>query len=349
MDRTRSKFVRPKQSNDGTSPNLYVANCGPKVGISHDSIASAFGKFGKVVGVHAAEDSGVRVIVCFSEVAAAQAAFKALNGCPCQDLGGRTLHIRYSVPQPEKVRCNESLSVCMFSSELEIAGIYLVHDFITSNQEQDLLEAVDARPWRSLSKRRVQHYGYEFLYETRNVDTKKFLGELPSFVSPILEKICSFPSLNGKKSRLVDQLTVNEYPSGVGLSPHIDTHSAFDELLFSLSIAGPCIMEFRKYEHGTWRPPSSEDVDIEGDTTRDCSNFLRKAILLPPRSMLLLSGEGRYAWHHYIPHHKVDVVGGQEIKRHQRRVSFTFRKVRDGPCCCEYKQYCDSQREDTEL
>lgn len=232
--------------------------------------------------------------------------------------------------------------------ELEIAGIYLVHDFITSNQEQDLLEAVDARPWRSLSKRRVQHYGYEFLYETRNVDTKKFLGELPSFVSPILEKICSFPSLNGKKSRLVDQLTVNEYPSGVGLSPHIDTHSAFDELLFSLSIAGPCIMEFRKYDHGTWRPPSSEDVDIEGDTTRDCSHFLRKAILLPPRSMLLLSGEGRYAWHHYIPHHKVDVVGGQEIKRHQRRVSFTFRKVRDGPCCCEYKQYCDSQREDTE-
>lgn len=25
----------------------------------------------------------------------------------------------------------------------------------------------------------------------------------------------------------VDQCTVNEYPAGVGLSPHIDTHSAF--------------------------------------------------------------------------------------------------------------------------
>ena len=25
----------------------------------------------------------------------------------------------------------------------------------------------------------------------------------------------------------LDQLTVNEYPPGVGLAPHIDTHSAF--------------------------------------------------------------------------------------------------------------------------
>lgn len=30
---------------------------------------------------------------------------------------------------------------------------------------QELLAAVDSRPWKSLAKRRVQHYGYEFLYE----------------------------------------------------------------------------------------------------------------------------------------------------------------------------------------
>jgi hypothetical protein len=29
---------------------------------------------------------------------------------------------------------------------------------------QELLAAVDERPWISLSKRRVQHYGYEFCY-----------------------------------------------------------------------------------------------------------------------------------------------------------------------------------------
>lgn len=30
---------------------------------------------------------------------------------------------------------------------------------------QELLAAVDDRPWKNLAKRRVQHYGYEFLYE----------------------------------------------------------------------------------------------------------------------------------------------------------------------------------------
>lgn len=220
-----------------------------------------------------------------------------------------------------------------------------MHDFITAKQEQELLEAVDLRPWKSLSKRRVQHYGYEFLYETRNVDSKQFLGELPSFVSVVIEKILSFPGLDDSKSKMIDQLTVNEYPSGVGLSPHIDTHSAFDDLIFSLSLAGPCIMEFRRYHNGTWRPLIVEDNCMEGDNPQGCSNFTRKAIFLPPRSMLLLSGEGRYAWHHYIPHHKVDLVGDQVVRRCTRRVSFTFRMVRTGPCCCEYRQYCDSQWE----
>ncbi|GBG92992.1 hypothetical protein CBR_g58096, partial [Chara braunii] len=40
---------------------------------------------------------------------------------------------------------------------------------------------------------------------------------------------------------------VNEYPRGVGLSPHIDTHSAFEGAILSLSLAGPCVMEFRRY------------------------------------------------------------------------------------------------------
>jgi len=54
---------------------------------------------------------------------------------------------------------------------------------------------------------------------------------------------------------------------------------------------------------------------------------IRKAIFLPPRSKLLMSGEGRYAWHHYTSHHKIDDVGGRVIKRNSRRVSFTFHNV----------------------
>ena len=100
MYRMQSRFTRPKESKCESSPNLYVANCGPKVGVSYNDIETVFGTFGEIIGVYAADETGVRVIVCFAEVSSAQTAFKALNGYPCQELGGRTLHIRYSVPHP---------------------------------------------------------------------------------------------------------------------------------------------------------------------------------------------------------------------------------------------------------
>ena len=64
-------------------------------------------------------------------------------------------------------------------------------------------------------------------------------------------------------------------------------------------------MEFRRYFEGGWLPRTSSSIDIETENSENNSNFLRRAIYLPPRSLLLLSGEARYAWHHYIPHHKV--------------------------------------------
>jgi alkylated DNA repair protein alkB family protein 8 len=94
------RFGRPKGVEGESSPNLFVANCGPAVGLSHDTIASVFSAFGEVKGVCAADESGARVIVSYCDESSARAALEALNGHPCSDLGGRSLHIRYSVLQP---------------------------------------------------------------------------------------------------------------------------------------------------------------------------------------------------------------------------------------------------------
>ncbi len=69
----------------------------------------------------------------------------------------------------------------------------------------------------------------------------------------------------------IDQLTVNEYGCGVGLSPHIDTHSAFTGAIISLSVGGPAVMVMRREEK-------------------------QQALWLPPRSLLVMGGESRYAW-----------------------------------------------------
>ena len=54
-----------------------------------------------------------------------------------------------------------------------------------------------------------------------------------------------------------------------------------------------------------------------------------RALLLPQRSLLVMAGESRLAWAHYIPSHKADCIGGQVVPR-ERRVSLTFRQVRRG-------------------
>ncbi|XP_057849872.1 alkylated DNA repair protein ALKBH8 homolog isoform X2 [Cryptomeria japonica] len=343
MEMEKLKFVRPKcvGGQSVPTPHLYVANCGPALGLSLETIATAFGIFGTVASVNTADETGTRVIVTYHGIAPAEAAKESWDGYPCSYFGGRVLHLQYSVPcAPCKVE--GTLRVFTVASEMGIPGLYLIPNFISKQEEHKLLAAVDERPWQGLLKRRVQHYGYEFMYKTRNVDREQNLGQLPLFLSDLLNRISSLPEVNQAENYLpLDQLTVNEYPPGVGLSPHIDTHSAFDGCIISLSLAGPCIMEFRKYTSVGWVSSKENDadhgqLDVDMSCTEDnlgnqcstkCPKFERMALFLPPRSLLLLSEDARYAWHHYIPHHKVDIVNGERIPRSLRRVSFTFRSI----------------------
>lgn len=49
-------------------------------------------------------------------------------------------------------------------------------------EEKELVRAIDQRKWIKLLNRKVQHYGYEFVYGANNVDKNKKIGELPEFL-----------------------------------------------------------------------------------------------------------------------------------------------------------------------
>lgn len=107
----------------------------------------------------------------------------------------------------------------------------------------------------------------------------------------------------------------------LGIPPHIDTHSIFEDTILSLSLGSDCVMDFKK-----------DDKKI--------------SILLPQRSLLIMKDEARYAWSHGIgPRHSdiVSVQDGTTFQPRSTRVSFTFRKVRSGNCCCKYPKYCDTK------
>lgn len=44
-----------------------------------------------------------------------------------------------------------------------------------------MIESIDKNEWIKLLNRRVQHYGYEFVYGANNIDKNKYIGPFPSF------------------------------------------------------------------------------------------------------------------------------------------------------------------------
>nr|XP_056714571.1 alkylated DNA repair protein alkB homolog 8 [Euleptes europaea] len=221
-------------------------------------------------------------------------------------------------------------------------GLRVIEDLVSPEEERQLLESIDwtedeviPNAQKSLKHRRVKHFGYEFRYDNNNVDRDRPLpGGLPDLCNVLLAKCLKLGYIKQKP----DQLTVNQYDPGQGIPPHIDTHSAFEDEIISLSLGAKIVMDFKH--------PDGQAA----------------AVMLPQRSLLVMSGESRYLWTHGITPRKFDVVQASEgwkvgtvsadigdltLNKRGKRTSFTFRKVRRTPCYCAYLSVCDSQRKDT--
>lgn len=75
---------------------------------------------------------------------------------------------------------------------------------------------------REHDSQHVQVINWCKLMQTRNVDRSAPIRPFPAAATAVVERMETVPDMPP-----VDQLTVNEYPPGVGLAPHVDTHSAF--------------------------------------------------------------------------------------------------------------------------
>lgn len=314
---------------------LFVNGVGPCVGISTEAVMESFGEYGDVDGVDVFDPSMARCVVTMRRVDDAIAAQAATHETCRPDLGDRRLWVRFSSDPnaiedgtPESAAKQEETwcAATRDSATLGVPGVTLIEDFVTEEEEREMLACVDSdERWQRLAKRRVLHYGYAFDYGTR--DARDETSPMPAFVAGLLRRASRCGAPGALESATCDQLTVNEYVCGVGIAPHVDTHSAFGPTILSVSLAGRAVMEFRLHEGGEKEPRE------------------RRAISMPPRSLLVLHGEARYRWLHYIPHRKRDAIVGEDEceTREERRVSFTFRRRREGACECEWPDACDSR------
>lgn len=209
--------------------------------------------------------------------------------------------------------CRLALIRMMEELDLEPSGLHMKTDFISPEAERELLDVFANLEWGTLPGRRSLHYGYTFSYKTFGIDYDIPFRTFPDWLIPLLPP---------HEDRQPDQVCVQYYPPGAGIPPHVDTHSAYDQL-YSLSLGSPVYMQFRNSESG-------HKVDVD----------------LAPRSMLQLSGDSRLHWTHGIRARKTDTLCDGTIRPRQDRWSITYRWLREGATCeCGNQKLCDTAQQ----
>lgn len=182
---------------------------------------------------------------------------------------------------------------------MSVAGLGYVEGWIAAEEERALLAAIDALPWSEELRRRVQHHGYRYAYRGRKVDAAEALGPLPGWAQALAQRLVA----EGRFAAAPDQVIVNEYLPGQGISAHVDCVPCFGPTIASLSLGSGATIELTRRETGE-----------------------REGMWLAPCSLLVLADEARYAWRHAIAGRKSDPGHGPR----GRRVSLTFRTVLRG-------------------
>jgi len=175
-----------------------------------------------------------------------------------------------------------------------------VHGFISREEEENLLEAIDHYTWDSDLKRKVQQHGYRFDHQSQNL--KAYLGPLPTVFDFVTDRLVE----QGLYPHRPDQMIINHYTPGQGIFPHVDKTHCFDGVVGSVGLGSSCIMQFRPVD-GSY---SGENVDV----------------FFPRRAAVVLSGDSRYKWTHGIPARTSDTWQNADFKR-KTRISLTWRTV----------------------
>ncbi|MEL7398533.1 MAG: alpha-ketoglutarate-dependent dioxygenase AlkB [Pseudomonadota bacterium] len=179
-------------------------------------------------------------------------------------------------------------------------GLTYLENYVSEDEAVRLAQEIDAAPWRTDLKRRVQHYGYRYDYKARQARREDYLGPLPELFQELAERLTA----EGHFQAVPDQVIVNEYQPGQGISAHIDCQPCFGETIASLSLLSACVMRFSSQTH-------SQKMELQ----------------LQPASLLVLKGDARHMWTHAIPLRKTDIFEGQKHVR-SRRISLTFRTMK---------------------
>ncbi|MEU7827493.1 MULTISPECIES: alpha-ketoglutarate-dependent dioxygenase AlkB [unclassified Nonomuraea] len=185
-----------------------------------------------------------------------------------------------------------------------VPGLRYIADWLTPDACASLLSFIDAAEWSAQLRRRVQHYGHRYDYGRRSVARNPLVPAAPPIPAWAQQQAMRLVR-EGIMESEANQVIINEYQPGQGISPHVDCVPCFGPVVAAISLGSACVMDFTHPADGT-----------------------KAAISLAPGSLCVMSGPARYTWRHSIAARKSDPTAAGRMPR-TRRVSVTFRTVND--------------------
>jgi alkylated DNA repair dioxygenase AlkB len=193
------------------------------------------------------------------------------------------------------MRQGELFSIAPVSSD--VPGFRIDLEYISADEERQLLAHIDEQPWQSDYRRRIQQYGLG--YAPSGGRNTTWVRDFPSWLMPLAERVAA----DARFERFPENCVINEYVPPQGIAPHTD-YRDFGPKVACVSLGSDIVMDLLHPARG-----------------------LRASVHVPARSLWLLEGEARTEWEHGIAPRLHDVIAGERHRR-ERRVSVTFRTGR---------------------
>ncbi|ORY27786.1 hypothetical protein BCR39DRAFT_220208 [Naematelia encephala] len=202
---------------------------------------------------------------------------------------------------------------------------YYIPDFITQDEEEFLLRKIADSPqpkWKSVAsgRSRLQYWG-----GTMSKNSVLLPEPFPDFLTTypdIIERIQRFLDRTDERSEAtnesstsvlaVNQVLVNEYQPGQGISPHEDG-PAFQPLVATLSLGSHTVLDLHHYLSASSPSPPMTASEAQADQVERLSGRPIAAIplahlLVMPRSLLILSSTLYTSHLHGISERFEDIV-----------------------------------------
>jgi alkylated DNA repair dioxygenase AlkB len=182
-------------------------------------------------------------------------------------------------------------------TEMAVSGFSVRANYVTAEEERELLAQVENGPWETDWRRRIQQYGLGY---SDSGGKPSWIRDLPEWLLPLAGRVARDAGFE----RFPENCVINEYIPPLGIGPHRD-YPAFGPTIACVSLGSDVVLDLMKADR-------SERVSLH----------------VPARSLWVLSGEARTKWLHGIAARLTDPIGGERRKR-GRRVSITFRTAKN--------------------